>query len=77
VTFGTSKPRVESVVFAHMKTPTTRPRTPSIHANRRSRSDSEIYGLMEFFNVYTRLAFGATMIIATLCVVFEQIVGAL
>jgi hypothetical protein len=32
---------------------------------------------IELFAIYTRLAFGATMILAALCVVFEQIGGAL
>ena len=30
---------------------------------------------MELFGIYTRLAFGATMILAALCVLFEQIGG--
>jgi len=28
---------------------------------------------MELFNMYTRLAFGVTMILAAACVLFEQI----
>ena len=32
---------------------------------------------MELFGIYTRLAFGATMILAALCVLFEQIGGVL
>jgi len=32
---------------------------------------------MELFFAYTRLALGATMILAAFCVVFEQIGGAL
>jgi hypothetical protein len=28
---------------------------------------------MELFTIYTRLAFGATMTLAVLCVLFEQI----
>jgi len=32
---------------------------------------------IELFAIYTRLAFGATMILAALCVLFEQIAGAL
>ena len=78
MTFGTSQPRLEPVVFALMETPTTRPRTPLIHARQRSRSgNSENCGLMELFFAYTRLALGATMILAAFCVVFEQIGGAL
>jgi hypothetical protein len=30
---------------------------------------------MELFTIYTRLAFGATMIAAALCVLLEQIVN--
>jgi len=33
--------------------------------------------VMELFNAYTRLVFGATMILAALCVLIEQIGGAL
>jgi hypothetical protein len=32
---------------------------------------------IELFAIYTRLAFGATMILAALCVLFEQIGSAL
>jgi hypothetical protein len=32
---------------------------------------------IELFAIYTRLAFGATMILAALCVLYEQIAGAL
>jgi hypothetical protein len=32
---------------------------------------------MELFTIYTRLAFGATMILGALSVLFEQIGGAL
>jgi hypothetical protein len=32
---------------------------------------------MELFTIYTRLAFGATMILAVLCVLLEQIAGLL
>jgi hypothetical protein len=33
--------------------------------------------VIELFNAYTRLAFGATMILAVLCVLIEGIGGAL
>lgn len=32
---------------------------------------------MELFTIYTRLAFGATMILAALCVLFEQVANAI
>ena len=33
--------------------------------------------VMELFNLYTRLAFGATMTVAVLCVLLEQIAAVL
>jgi hypothetical protein len=78
MTFGTFQPTPEPVMSAPMETPTKRPRARLIHASQRSRSDdAETCGLMELFNIYTRLAFGATMILATLCVLFEQFGGGL
>jgi hypothetical protein len=78
VTFGTSQPSPGPVVFAHMETPTNGPRAPLIHASQRSRSGpSRNREVMELFNIYTRLAFGATMILAALCVVIEQVAGTL
>jgi hypothetical protein len=33
--------------------------------------------MIELFNIYTRLAFGVTMLLAALCVLIELIAGAL
>ena len=46
---------------------------------RRERITEEVYDVTggELFTTYTRLAFGATMIIAALCLLLEQIGSAL
>ena len=47
------------------------------HGKSRGRMPEAAVIAKELFTIYTRLAFGATMILAVLCVVLEQIGGTL